>query len=377
MNTISIPQDGGCEAECLASLVWDGARKRWGVGNGGRGTGTHGVPKEIEDRVDFELHVIKTKGCAGYFLAVHDCVEAARRMGVWVGPGRGTAAGSAVSYALGITSVDPIRHGLLFERFLCPDDATAKPHIAIEVDDEDVIGSRALSVQKCCVNLIRERKGLSIDLEKIPHDEPETMEAFARGDTGNIPVFESEDMRRWLVALKPKCLDELAAMNALYRPGLMEYIPSFVRRKTGVEPIVYDHPLMEEMLRETCGVTVYQEQVMLLSRKLASFTRVESDKLLKAMGKKAVEVESALKDRFAAGCLANPDFRVGEWRDETAARARCDEIWDGWRAFAPCAVTKSHAVCDSWLAYQLAYLKAHYPEEFGVYAEMAKSDGKV
>ena len=375
-DSICIPQERSCEAEYLASLAYEGMKKRWG----------EPTPPEIAERIDFELHVIKTMGCAGCFLAVHDCVEAARRMGVWVGPGRGSTASSAVAYALGITNVDPIRHGLLFERFLCPDDATARPHIAIDVEDGgcekvvrylsdkygcgsglakfDVFRSPILSAQKCCVNLIGERDGLSVGLDKIPHDEAETMEVFARGDTGNIPEFESEDMRRWLVALKPKYLEDLAVMNALYRPGLMECISTFVRRKRGEEPIVYDHPLMERSLKDTYGVCVYQEQVILISRKLAGFTRGMSDKLLKAIGEKQLVVMDKLKVKFVDGCLANPEFRIDKWKEEGEARALCDKIWDEWRTFAPYLVSKSHAVCFACLAYQSAYLKAHHPGEF-------------
>jgi DNA polymerase-3 subunit alpha len=173
-------------------------------------------------------------------------------------------------------------------------------------------------------------------------------------------------MKRWLMALKPKCLDDLVAMNALYRPGSMVYVSTFVRRKNGEESVTYDHPLMEEGLRETYGVTIYQEQIMMLSRKLAGFTRGEADQLRKAMGKKVMEIMLTLKDKFVAGCLENPDFRIGEWRDETAARSLCAKIWKDWESFASYAFNKSHAVCYAWLAYQTAYLKAHYPEEFMV-----------
>lgn len=508
-----IPQGGSNEADYLASLAYEGMKKRWG----------EPTPPEIVERIDFELHVIKTMGFPSYFLIVHDYVEAARRMGVWVGPGRGSAAGSAVAYALGITSVDPIKHRLLFERFLNPD-RISMPDIDIDFDDAgrgkvieylcdkygrdhvahivtfgqmaprsaikdvarvleypihkanelaglvpneprmtfrraletsskfrdryksgdevqkkilriaekiegcvrqpgihacgivisrkpfsetlpvmplganerapgepdlvtqydgqhvesvglvkfDILGLRTLTIHKDCVKLLRERKGQVIDLDKIPYDEPETMAVFAKGDTGHIFQFESDGMTRWLMALKPRCLDDLVAMNALYRPGPIAYIPTFVRRKNGEEPVTYDHPLMEEMLRETCGVTVYQEQVMLLSRKLAGFTRGESDKLRKAMGKKVMEVMLELKDKFVAGCLANPDFRIGEWQDEAAARSLCAKIWKDWEAFASYAFNKSHAVCYAWLAYQTAYLKAHYPEEFA----MAVGGGK-
>lgn len=493
------------EADYLASLVYEGMKKRWG----------DPTPPEIVERIDFELHVIKMMGFPSYFLIVHDYVEAARRMGVWGGPGRGSAAGSAVAYALGITSVDPIKHRLLFERFLNPD-RISMPDIDIDFEDAgrgkvieylcdkygrdhvahivtfgqmspqsaikdvarvlempvqevnrlachvpivpkvtfkqslseskelrnayeqgtplekkilriaeklegcvmqpgvhacgivisrkplsetlpvmplgndhapgepdlitqydgryvepiglvkfDILGFRTLAIHKDCVNLIKERKGQVFDLDKIPYDEPETMTVFARGDTEHIFQFESDGMTRWLVALKPKRFEDLVAMNALYRPGPIAYIPTFVRRKNGEEPVAYDHPLMKEELRETYGLTIYQEQIMILSRKLAGFTRGESDKLRTAMGKKRLDIEE-MKVKFVEGCLANQEFRIGKWKDESEARRLIDKIWSDWRAFSSYAFNKSHAVAYAWLAYQSAYLKAHYPEEFAM-----------
>ena len=500
-----IPLEFNNEADYLASLVYEGMKKRWG----------DPTPSEIVERIDFELHVIKMMGFPSYFLIVHDYVEAARRMGVWVGPGRGSAAGSAVAYALGITSVDPIKHRLLFERFLNPD-RISMPDIDIDFEDAgrgkvieylcdkygrehvarivtfgqmaprstikdvaraleypirkanelaglvpeeprmtfrralngsakfrqvyesgesvqkkilriaeklegcarhpgthacgivisrkplsetlpvmsvgararesgepelitqydgnfvepvgltkfDILGLTTLAIHKGCVKLIRERKGEVVDLDNIPYDEPETMAVFARGDTKHVFQFESSGMKRWLKALKPKCLDDLVAMNALYRPGPMTCISTFVRRKNGEEPVAYDHPLMEEELHETYGVTIYQEQIMILSRKLAGFTRGESDKLRKAMGKKRLDIMEEMKVKFVEGCLANPEFRVGSWKNESEALRLIDKIWDDWRAFSAYAFNKSHAVAYAWLAYQTAYLKAHYPEEF-------------
>ncbi|MBR3922365.1 MAG: DNA polymerase III subunit alpha, partial [Kiritimatiellae bacterium] len=500
-----IPHDFGSEAEYLSSLVYEGMKKRWG----------DPTPPEIVERIDFELHVIKMMGFPSYFLIVHDYVEAARRMGVWVGPARGSATGSAVAYALGITSIDPIKHRLLFERFLNPD-RISMPDIDIDFEDAgrgkvveylcdkygrdhvahivtfgqmaprsaikdvarvleypirkanalaglvpeaprmtfrracscsaqfrkvyengedmqkkilriaeklegcvrqpgthacgivisrkplsqtlplmptgvndrvvggpelitqydgqhvesvglikfDILGLKALALQKDCMKLIRARKGEVVDLDKIPCDEPETMEVFARGDTENVFQFESDGMKRWLMALKPRCLDDLVAMNALYRPGPIAYTPTFVRRKNGEEPVAYDHPLMEDELRETYGVTIYQEQIMILSRKLAGFTRGESDKLRKAMGKKMIDIMEGMKVKFVEGCLANQEFRIGKWKDEGEARRLIDKIWGDWRTFASYAFNKSHAVAYAWLAYQSAYLKAHYPNEF-------------
>ena len=500
-----IPHEFGSEAEYLSSLVYEGMKKRWG----------DPTPPEIVERIEFELHVIKKMGFPSYFLIVHDYVDAVRRMGVWVGPARGSATGSAVAYALGITSIDPIKHRLLFERFLNPDrismpdididfedtgrgkvveylcykygrdhvahivtfgqmaprsaikdvsrvleypirkandlaglvpeeprmtfrralDGSAKfrqvyedgedmqkkilriaeklegcvrqpgihacgivisrkslsetlpvmpigandrvvgePELITQYDGQyvepvglvkfDILGLKTLSIHKRCVNLIKERKGQVVDLDKIPHEEPETMEVFARGDTEHIFQFESAGMKRWLMALKPKCFDDLVAMNALYRPGPIACIPTFVRRKNGEEPVAYDHPLMEEELRETYGITIYQEQIMILSRKLAGFTRGESDKLRKAMGKKRLDIMEEMKVKFVEGCLANQEFRVGKWMDEGEARKLIDKIWDDWRAFSSYAFNKSHAVAYAWLAYQSAYLKAHYPAEF-------------
>ena len=509
------------EAEYLASLVWDGAKKRWG----------DSLPGDIVERVQFELDTIRTMGFPGYFLIVNDYISNARKMGVWVGPGRGSAAGSAVAYALGITNVDPIKYDLLFERFLNPD-RISMPDIDVDFDDDgrgkvlefvtkkygsdhvahivtfgqmaaksvikdvgramgypladtnklaalvpetpkitfkkatslqdkngnpnpdysqglvdafnsddptihllmerarrleggmrqpgvhacgviisrdpltetlpvkptegesllttqydghfvepvgllkmDFLGLKTLTVEKECVALlgkdnprvppeIRGADGM-LDPDRIPDDDEYTYrEIFQKGETTGLFQFESDGMKKWLVALQPDRLTDLVAMNALYRPGPMDYIPAFVRRKNGEEEITYDHPLMEKYLKDTYGICVYQEQVMLLSRLLGGFTRGMSDKLRKAMGKKQLAVMEELKVKFVDGCLANPEFRIGKWADETEARTLIDKIWDDWRAFASYAFNKSHAVCYAWIAYQTGYLKAHYPAEF-------------
>ena len=539
------------EAEYLASLVWDGAKRRWGAGNGERGTGNgedgtgngeHGLRADIEERVAFELDTIRTMGFPGYFLIVRDYIRAAREeCGVWVGPGRGSAAGSAVAYALWITNVDPLKYDLLFERFLNPD-RISMPDIDVDFDDAgrervldyvtkkygadhvahivtfgqmaaksaikdvgrvmdyplsdtnklaslvpdtpkttfksatsmtdkkgnpnadysqglvdafnsddpvvhklmerakrlegsirqpgvhacgviisrdplietipvmptpekggkkdaakkgdkllttqydghyvepvgllkmDFLGLKTLTVEKECVNLlgansprvpeaIRGADGF-LDPDKIPDDDRETYELFGRGETTGLFQFESPGMKKWLMALQPERLTDLVAMNALYRPGPMDYIPTFVRRKQGQEEVSYDHPLMEKYLKDTYGVTVYQEQVMLLSRQLAGFTRGESDKLRKAMGKKLIDVMNELKVKFEKGCLDNPQFRVDKWADEEEAKKLIEKIWTDWTAFASYAFNKSHAVCYAWIAYQTGYLKAHYPAEF-------------
>lgn len=499
------------EAEYLASLVWAGAHRRWG----------ENLPQETVDRVQFELDTIRTMGFPGYFLIVHDYIDNARKMGVWVGPGRGSAAGSAVAYALGITNVDPLKYDLLFERFLNPD-RISMPDIDVDFDDSgrerviefvtkkygadhvahivtfgqmaaksaikdvgrvmdyplkdtnrlasfvpdtpkidfkkargespdleaafnsddpvvhklmeraanlegsirqpgvhacgiiisrdplietlpvmptpekggkkkgedesqgdkllttqydghfvepvgllkmDFLGLKTLTVEKECVSLLKER-GIELDPDFIPDDDEETYELFGRGETTGLFQFESPGMKKWLKALQPTKLTDLVAMNALYRPGPMDYIPRFVARKQGTEEITYDHPLMEKYLKDTYGVTVYQEQVMLLSRLLAGFTRGESDKLRKAMGKKLMDIMNELKTKFIDGCLKNPEFRVDKWKDETLARELIEKIWKDWEAFASYAFNKSHAVCYAWVAYQTGYMKAHYPAEF-------------
>ena len=524
------------EADYLEELVWNGARMRWGgekCAAPEAERGPHGLARDVEDRVQFELDTIKLMGFPGYFLIVRDYIRAAREeCGVWVGPGRGSAAGSAVAYALWITNVDPLKYDLLFERFLNPD-RISMPDIDVDFDDAgrervldyvtrkygadhvahivtfgqmaaksaikdvgrvmdypladtnklaglvpntpkisfkkarkeapdldaafnspdpvvhklmeragrlegcirqpgvhacgviisrdpiaetlpvmptpekggkkkdqgeakadkllttqydghfvepvgllkmDFLGLKTLTVEKECVMLLgknnpRVPKELwgedgYLDPDNIPDDDRETYELFGRGETTGLFQFESDGMKKWLMALQPERLTDLVAMNALYRPGPMEYIPTFVRRKQGQEPVAYDHPLMEGRLRDTYGVTVYQEQVMLLSRDLAGFTRGESDKLRKAMGKKLMDIMNELKAKFEKGCLANPKFRIGKWADEAEAKKLIEKIWKDWEAFASYAFNKSHAVCYAWVAYQTGYLKAHYPAEF-------------
>ena len=517
------------EADYLADLVWKGASRRWGDADGK-------VPDDVRERVQFELDTIKLMGFPGYFLIVCDYIRAAREeCGVWVGPGRGSAAGSAVAYALWITNVDPLRYDLLFERFLNPD-RISMPDIDVDFDDAgrervldyvtrkygadhvahivtfgqmaaksaikdvgrvmdyplaetnklasfvpdtpkitfrkarkespdldaafssedpvvhklmeraerlegcirqpgvhacgviisrdpisetlpvmptpekggkrkdegkgaeeqgdrllttqydghfvepvgllkmDFLGLKTLTVEKECVALlgkgnprvpeaIRNADG-ELDPDRIPNDDPETYALFGRGETTGLFQFESAGMKKYLRALQPEKLTDLVAMNALYRPGPMAYIPDFIDRKQGRKPVVYDHPEMESRLKDTYGITVYQEQVMLLSRDLAGFTRGESDKLRKAMGKKKLDVMAELKAKFVKGCLANPKFRVGEWADEAEATRLIEKIWTDWEAFASYAFNKSHSVCYAWIAYQTGYLKAHYPAEF-------------
>ena len=500
------------EADYLRHLTEEGAKRRW----------PEGLAKDVRERIDFELSTIKSMGFPGYFLIVQDFIRAARDMGVSVGPGRGSAAGSAVAYCLGITNVDPTKYDLLFERFLNPD-RISMPDIDVDFDDDgrgrvlewvtkkygadhvshivtfgtmapksaikdvcrvfkvpipesnrlaglvpdtpkitfkkamsptdkngnpnkdyspelvaafdsedptistvmhlarkldgsvrqngvhacgviisrdplidtipvmptegetlmttqydghfvepigllkmDFLGLKTLTVLKECLATIKEYRGLDIDIDKIPIDDEETFALFGRGETTGLFQFESDGMKKNLRALHPSRLEDLVAMNALYRPGPMEYIPKFIDCKLGRKPVTYDHPLMEKYLNTTYGVTVYQEQVMLLSRELAGFSRGESDSLRKAMGKKKIEDMAKLEVKFHDGCLANPAFMnvapVNGSREKAEELIR--KIWDDWKAFASYAFNKSHAVCYAYVAYQTGYLKAHYPVEY-------------
>ncbi len=490
------------EADYLHHLTINGANRRY----------PDGIPKEHLERINFELNTIKTMGFPGYFLIVQDFIHEARNMGILVGPGRGSAAGSLVAYCLGITNIDPVKYDLLFERFLNPD-RISMPDIDVDFDDVgrqkilnwvsnkygadhvghiatfgsmapkscirdigriynlpipevsrltklvpdepkitfekaiaaspelaneknnpdpivrkimelspyldgvyrqpgihacgiiisrdplietipvmkpsnasdellstqydghfvepigllkmDFLGLKTLTVLNETVRLIKLRKGIDIDTDKIPLDDPATYELFTRGETTGLFQFESDGMKENLKALKPDCLADLVAMNALYRPGPMAYIPQFIERKHGRAPIVYDHPLMEKYLKETYGISVYQEQVMLLSRLLGGFTRGQSDTLRKAMGKKNIDLMNELKSKFVDGCLANPEFRAApEAKEEKKARELIDKIWKDWQDFASYAFNKSHAVCYAYLAYITGYLKANYSAEY-------------
>ncbi len=486
------------EADYLSKLAYDGARRLYG----------DPLNDEVRERVNFELHIMKTMGFPGYFLIVQDFINSAREeLGVMVGPGRGSAAGSVVAYCLGITKIDPIKYDLLFERFLNPD-RISLPDIDTDFDDDgrgrvlewvedkyghdkvahiitygtmatknsikdvarveklplersnqlckaipdklpgglkmnlanaisvipelreaeastnkleretiryarmlegtvrntgihacgtiicrdpisdwvpvstaedksdpghkllctqydghvieetglikmDFLGLKTLSQLKEAVENVRLRTGEIIDLDTIPIDDPLTYQLYCEGRTIGTFQFESAGMQKYLRELQPSVFEDLIAMNALYRPGPMDYIPSFIARKNGREEIKYDIPCMEKYLKDTYGITVYQEQVMLLSRQLANFTRGESDALRKAMGKKKKAIVDAMKPKFIEGGKKNGhDPKVLE------------KIWSDWEKFASYAFNKSHATCYSWVAYQTAYLKAHYPAEF-------------
>ena len=486
------------EADYLAKLAYDGAKRLYG----------DPLPEEVSERVKFELHIMKTMGFPGYFLIVQDFINSAQdELGVMVGPGRGSAAGSVVAYCLGITKIDPIKYDLLFERFLNPDrislpdidtdfdddgrgkvlewvedkyghdkvahiitygtmatknsikdvarveklpldvsnrlckaipdklkdgkkmnlpnaisevpelqeaEASADPRLANTIkyakmlegtvrgtgihacgtiicrdaisdwvpvstaEDKsdpghkllatqydghvieetglikmDFLGLSTLSIMKETVENIRLTHGFTLDLDKIPIDDELTYKLYQEGRTIGTFQFESAGMQKYLRELRPTVFEDLIAMNALYRPGPMDYIPSFIARKNGKEEIKYDIPCMEKYLKDTYGITVYQEQVMLLSRQLANFTRGESDALRKAMGKKKKAIVDAMKPKFIEGGKKNGhDPKVLE------------KIWADWEKFASYAFNKSHATCYSWVAYQTAYLKAHYPAEF-------------
>ena len=492
----------------LCHLTYKGAAMRYG----------DTLTDEQAERIEFELKTICSMGFPDYFLIVQDFIAAARSEGISVGPGRGSAAGSAVAYCLRITNIDPIKYDLLFERFLNPDRINM-PDVDIDFDDDgryrvfqyieekygkdhishvitygtmaaksaikdvarvsrmsidesnrltkmvpdrpfeatitdadgkkvtkefkpklnncikygdlkneiengneqtkevleyagklegcirqtgvhacamiigrgnlteyipiciandkltgeevwvsqydghyieevgmlkmDFLGLRTLSIIKECQANIKKRFGIEFDIEKIPIDDKLTYELYSRGDTTSVFQFESPGMKEWLTKLQPTRFEDLIAMNALYRPGPMDYIPDFVERKQGRQPIVYDLPEMESILQDTYGITVYQEQVMLLSRKLADFTRGQADTLRKAMGKKIIDLLNSLKGLFLEGGEKN-----GHPKDVL------EKIWADWEKFAAYAFNKSHATCYAWVSYQTGWLKAHYPAEF-------------
>lgn len=502
-----IPDGFASQDDYLRHLAYEGAKKRYGE-----------ISEEIEKRLDFELFTVKTMGFAGYFLIVEDFIRAGRNLGVVIGPGRGSAAGSVIAYCLCITNIDPIKYNLLFERFLNPD-RKSMPDIDTDFDDAgrqkvlnyvvekygrnqvaqivtygtmaakmsikdvsrvmdlplneannlaklvparpgielnrlifaqvegegglkqkegiggddlenvkklrdiyngddlqgrvlkeavilegsvrgtgihaagiiiapkdlteiipvsmvkdnellitqfegtviedagvikmDFLGLKTLTIIRDALHLIKENKGLVIDIDNIPLEDKKTFELYQRGDTNGTFQFESAGMQKHLRALKPDKFDDLIAMNALYRPGPMEYIPNYIARKHGREKISYDLPVMEEFLKDTYGITVYQEQVMLLSQRIAGFTKGDADSLRKAMGKKLKSVLDKMKNQFIQGARKNG------FEEKT-----CEKIWHDWEAFAQYAFNKSHSTCYAFVAFQTAYLKANYPAEY-------------
>ncbi|HTE10921.1 MAG TPA: DNA polymerase III subunit alpha, partial [Chitinophagaceae bacterium] len=508
-----VPANFGTQDEYLEHLTWQGAKERYTE-----------MTAEIEERIRFELFTVKTMGFAGYFLIVSDFIKAGRDMGVFIGPGRGSAAGSVVAFCIGITNIDPIKYNLLFERFLNPD-RKSMPDIDTDFDDEgrqkvinyvvnkygknqvaqiitygtmaakssiadvarvmdlplaesraisklvperpgvslkrllhapmtikeakdgtksleekeqlqgddwenvrrlreiyagkdmlssilheaeilegsvrstgihaagiiiaptdltdlipvatskeselwltqiegsiieeagvikmDFLGLKTLTILKNALVLIKLNHGIAINIDTIPLDDQKTFELYQRGETNATFQFESAGMQKYLRDLKPDKFNDLIAMNALYRPGPIAYIPNFIDRKHGRELISYDLEVMEEDLKDTYGITVYQEQVMLLSQKIAGFSKGDADVLRKAMGKKQKSVLDKMKKQFIEGATAKGH-----------AAGKLEKIWTDWEAFAQYAFNKSHSTCYAYVAYQTAYLKAHYPSEY-------------
>ncbi|MBL0192464.1 MAG: DNA polymerase III subunit alpha, partial [Saprospiraceae bacterium] len=504
LPNFQVPSTFKDQDDYLEHITYMGAKERYKE-----------LSPEVEERIRFELFTVRTMGFAGYFLIVADFIRAGRDMGVLIGPGRGSAAGSVVAYCIGITNIDPIKYNLLFERFLNPD-RKSMPDIDTDFDDEgrqkvidyvvekygknqvaqivtygsmaakmslkdvarvldlplqeanalaklvpdrpgtsldtvinapieqlqkddnyngdidnikelrqiyalkdeakskvikealilegsvrgtgvhaagiiiapydltdilpvaisrdsdllltqyegkviedagvlkmDFLGLKTLTIIKYALKIIKENKQIEIDLDNIPLDDEATFKLYQKGETNGTFQFESSGMQKYLKELKPDKFEDLIAMNALFRPGPLEYIPNFIKRKHGKEAVTYDLDAMEEFLGETYGITVYQEQVMLLSQKLANFTKGDADTLRKAMGKKQKEVLDKMKSKFMDGCKTNG-------HDLTKA----EKVWTDWEAFASYAFNKSHSTCYAFVAYQTAYLKAHYPAEY-------------
>ncbi|MFZ9240933.1 MAG: DNA polymerase III subunit alpha, partial [Chitinophagaceae bacterium] len=502
-----VPNKFKSQDEYLEHITREGAKKRY-----------EDLTAEIEERIAFELFTIKTMGFAGYFLIVSDFIKAGRDLGVFIGPGRGSAAGSVVAYCIGITNIDPIKYNLLFERFLNPD-RKSMPDIDTDFDDEgrqkvidyvvdkygknqvaqiitygtmaakmsikdvartldlplpesnalaklvpekpgislkrllhaplngekslsekeglnpdelenskklreiyedgdirgkvlheaeilegsvrntgihaagiiiapkdltellpvctardsnmwvtqiegsvieeagvikmDFLGLKTLNIIKTSLQLIKMNHGIEIDIDKIPLNDEKTFKLYQKGETIGTFQFESPGMQKYLRDLKPDKFEDLIAMNALYRPGPLEYIPNFINRKHGREEISYDLPAMQEYLEETYGITVYQEQVMLLAQKLAGFSKGDADVLRKAMGKKQKSVLDKMKPQF-----------IGKAAEKGFPEDKLQKIWTDWEAFAQYAFNKSHSTCYAFIAYQTAYLKARYPSEY-------------
>ena len=507
LPAFEVPTNFQTQDDFLTHLTYEGAKERY-----------REITPSIKERLDFELSTIRTMGFAGYFLIVADFIKAGRDIGVFVGPGRGSAAGSAVAYCIGITNIDPIKYNLLFERFLNPD-RKSMPDIDTDFDDEgrqkvidyvvkkygqrqvaqivtygtmaakmsikdvarvldlplqesnalaklvpekpgislnrvltapidgekslrekeglqaedienckrlreimsgedlqakvlkealilegsvrgtgihaagiiiapkdlteiipvctakdsdlyvtqyegsiiedagvikmDFLGLKTLTIMRDALRLIKENHGIDIDMDNIPLDDAKTYELYQRGDTNGTFQFESPGMQKHLRELKPDKFDDLIAMNALYRPGPMEYIPNYIARKHGREKVIYDLPEMEEYLAETLGICVFQEQIMLLSQKLAGFSKGDADVLRKAMGKKQKSVLDKMKGQFIEGAVA-----------KGLPVDKLEKIWTDWEAFAAYAFNKSHSTCYALVAFQTAYLKSHYPGEF-------------
>ena len=414
------------------------------------------LSEDVADRLKFELEIIRQRGASGYFLFLQNIINIVQsELDVWVGPGRGSAAGSLVCYCLGITKIDPLKHDLLFERFLSPE-GSMFPDIDVDVDDErredvlellqqiygkdccahivafstfpgdsvlrrrvrdlnvhacgfvvanepisnwapiatvgiedsngndkilrcvqydgwnvektglikfDFIGLKTLSQMRKICMLIKTRKDENFNIEKIPIDDEKTMELFQTGQTDDVFQFSSKGMQKYLRDLHPSCFEDLVILNCMYRPGIMEYIPTFIKHKKSKKGIKYIIPCMEKYLQNTYGIMVYQEQIMMLSRLIANFDRSESDLLRKALGKRKTDVLSILRPKFIEGGIKNGHKKNA-----------LEKVWNEMELKGMYAFNKSHAVCYTWLAYQMAYLKANYQEEFKQVFEKYNSD---
>ena len=369
----------------LLHLTYQGAEKRYG----------NNFDETVRERIDFELETIKTMNCAEYFLVIQDIVAEVRNMGIFVGPGHSTLPGSVVAYCLHITAIDPIKYDLLFERFLNPnlismpsfnfdlDKAGCKKvlqwviakyshkRVSYTVNSDTYIichlmigntgfikfcfiGLTILSIIMDTLANIRQKRGIDLNIDTIPLDDVPTYDLFCRGETAGVFMFEADRLQDWLRQLCPIKFEDLIAMNALYRPNTVNFIPEFIARKHGCMPIVYDISIMEKRLKDTYRMPIYQEQIMHLSRDLAGFTPAESDEFRKAIfGKKHIKTLNFMKRKFIAGCKANGyDKKI------------VNNIWNEWTNISTYPFLKSHAVCYALLAYQTAYLKANFLLEY-------------
>ncbi len=360
MVPFAIPAGSSSDAEYLEYLVYKRAKLIYG----------EPILEDVDDRLQFELDIIKKNGAERSFLFLQNVVSIAEKeLGALVGPGRGSIAGSLTAYCLGITKIDPLKHGLMFERFMSPDGCVLSD-IYLDIDEQGLarvtewleetnrpgnhfLSLNALSQLKLISERIKEKTGNVFDIEKIPIDDPKTLELFQKGETEDVFLYDAQGMQHELRKLHPTSFKDLILLNAMYRPGSMENIPLLIKRKNGKSKITYTIPCMEKYLHDTYGILVYQEQLMMLSRLIANFSRSESDLLRKALGKKKQDVLLELKPKFIEGGQRNG------YRKSTLER-----LWKDWEHDGMYAFNKAHAVCYSWLGYQMAYLKANYTEEF-------------
>ena len=334
------------------------------------------LPSEVDERLHDELYIIKTKGFSKYFMIAYNLINIMRNdYGIIVGPGFSTSVCSLVAYCLDITKIDPLKYGLLFERFINPQynrfpsfcvfygdgghiiKRVSKWGWAVEDSEHEIINFRDLKILielKNTLLMIKQHHGIEINLDEIPINDKKTFEVFQKGQTIGVYGFDSSVMQKNLRKLHPTVFEELVALYVLNIPGLERFLPSYISRKKGHEEIIYDIPCMERYLKETCGIIIYQEQFMNLSRQLAGFTREDSDILRKALGKKKREVLDEMRPKFIEGGVKNG------YNPKTLLK-----IWTEWETkYGIYAYMKSHAVSCTWLAYQTAYLKAHYPKEY-------------